>query len=203
MTAFNFKAPRKHGYDVVESIEAMRDGKVSFFMAMGGNFVSATPDTELTGKALQNCDLTVQISTKLNRSHLVTGKEAIILPCISRSELDVVNGITQFITVENSMGIVHSSKGTFEPASNDLLSEPVIVTRIGALVNTTQHINWKELGNHYNAIRDKIEQVIPGFENFNERVKNTAGFYLPNGSRERKFKTYNRKSQLYHKSSTD
>lgn len=186
---FNFTSPRKHGYDVVESIEAMRDGKVSFFMAMGGNFISATPDTELTGKALQNCDLTVQISTKLNRSHLVTGKEAIILPCISRSELDVVNGNTQFITVENSMGIVHSSKGTFTPASNDLLSEPVIVTRIGALVNSTQHINWKELGNHYNAIRDKIEQVIPGFENFNERVKNTSGFYLPNGSRERKFKT--------------
>jgi len=187
--AFTIASPRKHGYDVVESIQAMNEGKVKFFMAMGGNFVSATPDTELTGKALQNCDLTVQISTKLNRSHLVTGKEAIILPCISRSELDVINGVPQFITVENSMGIVHSSKGTFEPASNDLLSEPLIVARLGELVNKTKKIDWQKMGSNYHFIREKIEQVIPGFENFNERVKNVAGFYLPNGSRNRIFKT--------------
>jgi molybdopterin-dependent oxidoreductase alpha subunit len=194
--AFGITSPRKHGYDVVEAIEAMHSGKVKVFMAMGGNFVSATPDTEYTGEALQNCELTVQISTKLNRSHVVPGQEALILPCLTRSELDVVNGVQQFVTVENSMGIVHSSKGTFHPASDDLLSEPTIVARIGASIIKTQSINWSHLSSHYNHIRDKIEEVIPGFEAFNERVKQTAGFYLPNGARERKFATADAKAQF-------
>lgn len=195
-SAFNFKAPRKHGYDVVECIQAMDQHKVKLFMAMGGNFISATPDTEFTGQAMQNCDLTVQISTKLNRSHLVTGKEAIILPCISRSEKDTVNGKDQFITVENSMGIVHSSKGIFEPASKDLLSEPVIVCKIGQRVDRTKPIDWKNFSENYAAIREKIDEVIPGFENFNQRIKNVAGFYLPNGSRNRVFKTKTNKANF-------
>jgi molybdopterin-dependent oxidoreductase alpha subunit len=194
--AFNIKSPRVHGYDVVESIEAMHNGKVKVFVAMGGNFVSATPDTIFTGEALQNCELTVQISTKLNRSHVVTGQEALILPCLTRSELDIYNGVQQFVSVENSMGIVHSSKGTFEPASKELLSEAVIVSKIGMAIEKTKIINWFELVSHNDEIRKKIEEVIPGFENFNERIKNSSGFYLPNCSREQQFNTIDGKAKF-------
>ena len=193
---FKITSPRVHGYDVVDSIKAMRDGKIKLFMAMGGNFISATPDSQLTGEAMQNCDLTIQISTKLNRAHLVTGKEALILPCIARSEEDIQNGKIQFVTVENSMGIVHSSKGIFEPASNDLLSEPAIVSRLGEATFGNETINWKSYRENYGLIRNEIAACIPGFENFNERVKKTAGFYLPNGARDRKFETANGKANF-------
>lgn len=193
---FKITSPRAHGYDVVDSIKAMRDGKVKFFMAMGGNFISATPDSQLTGEAIQNCELTVQVSTKLNRAHLVTGKEALILPCIARSEEDIQNGKAQFISVENSMGIVHSSKGTFEPASKDLLSEPAIVSRLGEATFGNETINWANYRQDYNLIRNEIAACIPGFENYNVKIKKTAGFYLPNGARDRKFETANGKANF-------
>ncbi len=193
---FKITSPREHGYDVVEAIQAMKAGKVKVFMAMGGNFISATPDSQLTGEAIQNCELTIQVSTKLNRAHLVTGKEALILPCIARSEEDIQNGKSQFITVENSMGVVHASKGTFEPASKNLLSEPAIVSRIGEAVFGDTPINWASYRHDYSLIRDEIAACIPGFENFNEKVKKSAGFYLPNGSRDRNFTTYNGKANF-------
>lgn len=189
-SAFHFDAPREHGYDVVEAIEAMHENKVRFFMAMGGNFISATPDSELTGKAMQNVDMTVQISTKLNRAHLVTGNEAIILPCLGRTDRDEQSSGVQFQTVENSMGIVHTSKGSQQPPSSDLRSEVAIVCGLArALFGDDDATTWEDFTSNYDLIRDKIEAVIPGFENYNERVRKPHGFALPNGSRDRKFTT--------------
>ncbi|MGB0871404.1 MAG: FdhF/YdeP family oxidoreductase [Flavobacteriales bacterium] len=191
---FNITAPRKHGYDVVEAIKAMKEDKVRVFIALGGNFISATPDSELTGLSLQNCDLTVQISTKLNRSHLVTGKEAIILPCISRVETDIQESGQQFVTVENSMGVVHSSKGTFEPASEMLRSEPLIVSELAHAVFGDSKISWSSFPKNYDLIREQIEATIPGFDDYNVRVRKPAGFYLPNGSRSGDFTTPSKKA---------
>lgn len=187
---FKFAPPREHGYDTVEAIEAMAEHRVKVFFAMGGNFISATPDSALTAKAMQNCDLTVQVSTKLNRAHIITGQEALILPCLSRTDSDVKNGEYQFQTVENSMGVVHLSRGTRKPLSRELKSEIEIVCQLArALWGDTDHIPWAVYAQHYDRIRDAIEAVIPGFENFNKRVRNPLGFYLPNGARERSFKT--------------
>ncbi|MFD1551427.1 hypothetical protein DNU06_13505 [Putridiphycobacter roseus] len=188
---FSFNTPRLHGYDVVESIKAMQEDKVKVFVGMGGNFISATPDSQLTGESMQKVDLTVQISTKLNRSHVVTGEAAIILPCISRSETDKQSSGIQFVTVENSMGIVHTSKGAFEPASEDLKSEPAIVAGIAKATFTNNQGKWSAMVANYDVIRDHIEVTIAGFENFNQRVRQPAGFYLPNGSRDRNFSTEN------------
>jgi molybdopterin-dependent oxidoreductase alpha subunit len=184
---FNFKAPRKHGYDVVDAIEAMHQKKARVFIGMGGNFLSATPDTEYTAKALQNCDLTVHVSTKLNRSHLIHGKKALILPCLGRSEKDVQEKGIQFVSVENSMGVVHASSGHLAPLSKSLLSEPAIVAGMAkaSLSNTT--LNWVELIKDYDRIRDKIEATIPGFENYNNRVREKGGFYLSNTARNKDF----------------
>ncbi|MCI2229611.1 FdhF/YdeP family oxidoreductase [Polaribacter sp. MSW13] len=184
---FNFKAPRKHGFDVVEAIEAMHQKKAKVFFGMGGNFISATPDTEFTADALRNCNLTVQVSTKLNRSHLITGKKALILPCLGRSEKDLQSSGEQFITVENSMGVVHQSHGHLEPCSNKLLSEPAIVAGLANATLNNATTKWSKLVSNYDFIRDKIEATIPGFENFNERVRVKGGFYLPNNARENNF----------------
>lgn len=184
---FNFKAPRKHGYDVVASIEAMHQKKASVFIGMGGNFLSATPDTEYTAKALQNCDLTVHVSTKLNRSHLIHGKKALILPCLGRSEKDVQENGIQFVSVENSMGVVHSSSGHLAPASKSLLSEPAIVAGMAQATLSNSKLNWNELIEDYDRIRDKIEATIPGFENYNQRVREKGGFYLSNSARDKDF----------------
>ncbi|MEM7588098.1 MAG: FdhF/YdeP family oxidoreductase [Acidobacteriota bacterium] len=187
---FEFKAPRKHGHSVVHAIEAMRDGEASVFLAMGGNFLSASPDTEVTAAALRSCRLTAHVSTKLNRSHLVHGRTALILPCLGRSEQDEQASGTQFVTVENSMGVVHRSLGTLEPASRHLLSEPRIVAGLAqAVLGDATTVDWGGLAADYAKIRDKIEAVIPGFERYNERVEQPAGFYLPNASRERRFNT--------------
>ncbi len=187
---FDFKAPRKHGYDTVEAIQAMAEKKASFFFAMGGNFLSATPDTEYTAKALQNCKFTVQVSTKLNRSHLITGETAIILPCLGRTELDIQNGVPQFVSVENSMGIVHASRGQLEPASEHLKSEPAIVAELAiATLKDKTRLKWKKLIEDYDSIRTLIEAAIPGFEDYNRRVRNDGGFYLPNCARDGDFKT--------------
>jgi len=187
---FDFEPPKETGYDAVGAIEAMGEGKAKVFLAMGGNFLSATPDTEYTAKALQNCDLTVQVSTKLNRSHLVHGKEAIILPCLGRTEIDEQSGGMQFVSVENSTGVVHQSRGGKKPVSKHLLSEPKIVAELAKVtLGEKTKTNWDELVANYDNIRNAIEKTIPGFDNYNERVRKPGGFYLPNGAREGDFKT--------------
>ena len=189
-SAFDFSAPRNDGYNTVEAIKAMHSESGKVFFAMGGNFLSAAPDTEYTANALRNCRLTVQVSTKLNRSHLVSGKAAIILPCLGRTDKDLQASGKQFVTVENSMGVVHSSHGQLNPPSEELLSEPQIVAKLAmATFGPDSKTNWQEFVSNYDLIRDKIEEVIPGFENYNKRVRETGGFYLPNGAREGNFKT--------------
>ncbi len=186
--AFGFQSPTRHGYDTVESIKAMAEGKASFFFGMGGNFLSAAPDTDLTARALQQCDMTVHVSTKPNRSHLIHGKEALILPCKGRTEIDEQNNAYQFTSVENSMGKVHSSKGVLPPISKNLKSEVEIVCDLGEAFFGENHIiEWTAYSKDYDLIRDKIEEVIPGFEQFNTRIRETSGFYLPNPARDRRF----------------
>ncbi len=190
------RIPEKHGFDSVEAVKAMEEGLGKVFLAMGGNFLSAMSDTNRTSTALSNCNLTVHISTKPNRSHLITGKTGLILPCLGRTEEDISQIVgKQFVTVENSMGIVHSSTGTFKPASDKLISEPAIVSGIaGALESRLERsgIPWKNLSENYNLIRDLIENTIPGFEDYNVRIKSKSGFYLPNPPRDsRTFKTKN------------
>jgi molybdopterin-dependent oxidoreductase alpha subunit len=184
---FSIKAPREHGVDVVEAIEASHQNKVKFFMAMGGNFISATPDSQYTGEAVQNIEMTVQVSTKLNRSHLVTGEEALILPCIARSDKDIQKTGEQFVTVENSMGVVHSSKGYLEPPSEECKSEVAIVAGVGKALFGNEYVDWQGFEDDYSNIRDHIEFCIPGFDKYNERVADPKGFYLPNVARSRKF----------------
>lgn len=185
---FDFVPPKKEGYDVVNAIEAMHAGKANVFVGMGGNFVSATPDTEFTAEAKRKCSLTVHISTKLNRSHLIHGKQALILPCLGRSEQDIQATGTQFVTVENSMGIVHQSNGHLTPASKHLLSEPAIVAGMAEATLQNSKVAWSKLISNYDLIREKIEATINGFENYNERVRKKGGFYLPNNARENNFK---------------
>ncbi len=194
---FGFEPPRKDGYDTVAAIKAMYEGKAHLFLAMGGNFLSATPDTEFTAKALQNCSLTVHISTKLNRSHLIHGKTALILPCLGRTEKDIQNGVAQFVSIENSMGVVHSSKGILPPASEFLLSEVAIVANLAqAVFKEKSTIDWQKMNENYDNIRNMIEKTIKGFENYNQKVRLEDGFYLPNGAREGKFDTWDKKAHF-------
>ncbi|WP_431241732.1 molybdopterin-dependent oxidoreductase [Flavobacterium sp. P21] len=187
---YGFKTPRKHGYDVVRAIKAMHEDNVKLLFSMGGNFLSATPDTSYTASALRKLNLTVSVSTKLNRSHLIHGKEAIILPTLSRSDIDLVNGEAQFITTENSMGVVQSSKGILKPVSDNLINETQIVCRMAmATLGDKSVINWQRYHDSYDAVRDDIEQCIPGFENYNKRAREKGGFYLPNVAREGNFIT--------------
>ncbi len=187
---FGFKSPRKHGHDTVETIKAMHAGEVQVFFAMGGNFLSATPDTEFTAAALRRCVLTAHVSTKLNRSHLVTGRTALILPCLGRSERDVQKNGEQFVTVEDSMGIINPSRGRLEPASPHLLSEPAVVARLArAVLGGSSNVAWESVEGNYALIRDHIARVIPGFEDYNRRIAEGI-FYLPNGPRDhREWKT--------------
>ena len=194
---FGIEAPHKEGYDVVNSIKAMHAGKGKVFIAMGGNFLSATPDTQYTAQALRNCKLTVHVSTKLNRSHLVHGEEALILPCLGRSDKDVQAGETQFVSCENSMSVVQMSKGVLNPISEELLSEPAIVCRLAnATLGERSKINWDKYEAHYDSIREDIEKVIPGFENYNQRVRIPGGFYLRNATRDLEFKTGSQKAHF-------
>ena len=193
---FGFAAPREAGFDVVDSIKAMHDGRAKVFLAMGGNFLSATPDTEFTAQALRKCNLTVHVSTKLNRAHCVTGKRALILPCLGRTELDAQKSGAQFVSVENSMGVVHASRGKLEPASEYLKSEPAIVAELAHAVLGDDKLNWRAFADNYDFIRARIERVVPGFENYNERVRLPEGFYLPNGARERIWNTPNGKANF-------
>jgi molybdopterin-dependent oxidoreductase alpha subunit len=184
----HFDPPRHDGFDTVESIKAMYGGKGKVFFALGGNFLSATPDTEYTAQALRNTSLTVHVSTKLNRSHLVTGKQALILPCLGRTEIDQRKAGPQFVTTENSMGVVEISRGRLKPSSEHLLSEPAIVCRLAkATLGSKTTVDWDALADNYDKIRDLIAACIPGCDNYNEKVRQPSGFYLPNGPREGNF----------------
>ena len=189
-------SPREHGVDVVEAIDKMRAGDVDLFFCMGGNFISATPDTLATAEAINRVKLTVQVSTKLNRSHLVTGETALILPCLGRTELDIQHSGTQFVTVENSMGIVHTSKGNLKPVSKYLRSEPWIVASIAnASLDDTR--DWMDLVNNYDNIRSLMSKALSGFEDYNDRVRNPHGFALPNPPRDtRSFSTPDKKAHF-------
>ncbi|MEU0477367.1 FdhF/YdeP family oxidoreductase [Streptomyces olivaceus] len=188
---FGFAPPREHGYDVVRAIRALRDGEAKVFFAMGGNFVSASPDTEVTEAAMRRARLTVHVSTKLNRSHAVTGARALILPTLGRTERDLQGGGEQFVTVEDSMGMVHASRGRLRPASAQLLSEPAIVCRLARRVlGEDSRTPWEEFEKDYATVRDRIGRVVPGFEDFNARVAHPGGFALPHAPRdERRFPT--------------
>lgn len=192
-----FVPPSKEGYDTVGAMKAMYEEKAKFFMCLGGNFLMAASDTEYTAKAIQNCNLTVQISTKLNRTHLVTGKTALILPTYGRSEKDMKNGKLRHITVENSMGQVRQSRGLLKPASENIKSEPDIISELADTFFEGQHsMDWKSLAENYERIREKIDLVVKGFDNTESRSKG-AGYYLPNNVRELDFsKLPNGKAQL-------
>ncbi|MFO0661336.1 MAG: FdhF/YdeP family oxidoreductase [Polyangiaceae bacterium] len=192
-----FSPPRHEGHDVIGAIHAMLDGKASVFVALGGNFLSASPDTARTAEALSRCDLTVHISTKLNRSHLTHGREALILPCLGRTERDEHDGREQLISVEDSMSVVHISRGTLPPASKSLKSEVQIVAEMAkATVGDRCSVDWASLAADYDRIRDLIEQVVPGFERFNERVRADGGFVLTNLAAQRRFVTKTGKARF-------
>ncbi len=196
-SVFGFEPPRKPGTNTVEALRAMLEGRIKVFFAMGGNFLQATPDTERSAKALRNCEMLVHVSTKLNRGHLIHGKWSIILPCLARSEVDQQAYGAQFVTVENSMGVVHSSQGSLKPAHPDLYSEPAVVARLAQeVLGPETPVGWCWLVEDYDRIRDLIEKTIPGFENFNARVREAGGFHLYNSARERKFETKSGKAQF-------
>lgn len=193
---YAFKTPREHGYDVVEAIQAMLDGNVKVFMGLGGNFSSAAPDTEQTWQALRQCDLTVHVTTKLNRSHLVHGKSALILPCLGRTEIDEqVNG-AQGVTVEDSMSMVHVSYGMNKPASQNIKSEPAIVAGIAQATLKNSQTPWLWYIEDYDRIRDAIAKVLPDFGDYNARIKNPGGFRLPVPTSERIWKTPSKKAEF-------
>ncbi|MEW5811168.1 MAG: FdhF/YdeP family oxidoreductase [Actinomycetota bacterium] len=195
---FGITSPRRHGYDAVDTIRAMRDGRVSVFMAMGGNFVAATPDTAVTEAALRRCSLTVQVSTKLNRSHLVGGRTALILPSLGRTDKDLTGGRKQVVSVEDSMSVVHLSRGGLPPASEHLRSEVAIVCGLAsALFGADHHVPWADFAADYDRIRDAIARVVPGFTDFNRRVRQPDGFVLPHPPRdERRFATASGKANF-------
>jgi molybdopterin-dependent oxidoreductase alpha subunit len=194
---FDFDPPRTHGLNAVAAVSAMASERGKVFVAMGGNFALAAPDTEATRAALGRCRLTVQISTKLNRSHLIHGEEALILPCLGRTERDLQEGVEQFVSVEDSMGLVHASRGHLTPASPTLKSEPRIVCDLArAVLGESSSIDWKHMGQDYDRVRDAISRVIEGFEHYNKRVRDTHGFSLPNTARERDFRTSDGKAQF-------
>ena len=193
-----FEPPRAHGVDTVGAIRAMLSRRARVFFALGGNFLSAAPDTERTAEALRKCTLTAHVSTKLHRGHLVTGKEALILPCLARTEVDLQAGNAQFVSVENSMGVVHGSRGSLAPADALLLSEPRIVARLAieTLGGGPLRIDWASLADDYDRIRELIERVVPGCESYRERVRRPGGFVLYNAARSRVFETKTGKAQF-------
>ena len=194
---FGFEPPRAHGYDTIGAIEAMRDGKASVFFAMGGNFATATPDTVATHAALRKCELTVHVATKLNRSHLVHGKDALILPCLGRTEIDLQAGGPQSVSVEDSMSMVHLSAGINAPASPDLLSEPAIIARLAqATLGKRSDTPWRWLVEDYDRIRDQIARVFEEFRDFNARVHVPGGFHLGNSAGRREWRTGTGKARL-------
>jgi molybdopterin-dependent oxidoreductase alpha subunit len=186
---FNFDPPRKIGFDTVTGLQAMHEGRVKVFIGLGGNFLSAAPDTEYGAEAFRRLRLSVQISTKLNRNHLITGEEALILPCLGRTERDIQQSGEQFVSCENSMGVVQASHGRLAPASPQLRSETAIICHLAAATlgergqRTT--VDWLGLCANYDRIRDHIERTVPGFDDYNRRVREPGGFYLPNPPRDK------------------
>jgi molybdopterin-dependent oxidoreductase alpha subunit len=194
---FHFKTPEKDGLSTVEAIAAMHDGRAKFFFAMGGNFLSATPDTNYTAEALRKCNLTAQVITKLNRTALITGKKSLILPCLGRTEKDLTGGKEQFVTTESTMLNVQMSKGILEPASEHLRSETWIVGKLAqAVLKNKMTIDWERMINDYDRIRDAIARVVPGCEAYNTKVRHDGGFYLPNPPREGVFPTDSGKAKF-------
>ncbi len=194
---FDFVPPRRTGLDTVGAIQAMSEGRARFFFGLGGNFLSATPDTEHVAAALQKCRVTAHVSTKLNRAHLYTGEIGLILPCLGRTELDEQATGPQFVTVEDSMSVVHTSRGKQTPASVDLLSEPAIVARLAhATLGPRSRVDWLGLAGDYDRIREHIAHVVPGFEELNRRVREPGGFTLDNPVRQLYFDTSTRRARF-------
>jgi molybdopterin-dependent oxidoreductase alpha subunit len=194
---FNFTAPRKEGHGAVESIKAMSDGRAKVFIAMAGNFLAAAPDTDVVFKGLKQCRLTVQVLTKLNRTALATGEQSLILPCLGRSEIDIQASGEQFVSTESTMLDVQMSKGIFPPASKHLRSEPWIVANMAAAtLGNRSSVDWDAMAANYDNIRDSISRVIPGCENYNERIRIPGGFYMPNPPNQGKFSTASGKAQF-------
>jgi molybdopterin-dependent oxidoreductase alpha subunit len=190
-TRFGITSPREHGVDTVDAIRAMRDGRAKVFMGMGGNFAVATPDTAVTEAALRNCSLTVQVSTKLNRSHVVQGATALILPSLGRTDRDIQNGAKQQVSVEDSMSMVHLSRGSLHPPSDQVRSEVAIVCGLARTLLGPDHpVPWAQFAGDYDTIRDAIAAVVPGCEDYNRKVRQPDGFQLPHGPRDaREFPT--------------
>lgn len=195
-SVFNFKSPRSHGYDVVHAIKAMHKEKNKVFIGLGGNFADAAPDTKITYEALESCNLTVHISTHLNKSHLICGKEALILPCLGRTELDIQQNGVQSVTVEDSMSMVHPSKGRNIPASRDLKSEPAIIAGIANATFGKEKVDFIDLISDYNKIREKIEEVLPSFVSYNDSMESKAGLELYNSARNRVWETPTKKANF-------
>ena len=193
---YAFSAPREHGFNTVNSIHSMLAGKAKVFIALGGNFAAATPDTKRTYQALQQCNLTVQISTKLNRSHVITGKRALILPCLGRTEIDRQTSGEQRITVEDSMSMVHSSTGQNEPAANTLRSETAIVAAMAMASVGNKIVDWGKLSSDYDYIRQDISNVIPDFKHYNSKIATERGFHLQNSAAQRQWVTPEKKAKF-------
>jgi molybdopterin-dependent oxidoreductase alpha subunit len=194
---FGFEPPQKWGYDTVETLHAMFAGDVKVFFAISGNFLSNVPDTVYSAHAMQRCKLTAHVSTKLNRSHLITGDRALILPCLGRSEEDTQATGKQWLTVEDSMGIINPSQGFLPPASSELMSDVAIIANLAhATLGSRTTTKWLDFAGDYSLIRDGISRVIPGFENFNARIASEKFFYLPNAAKQRVFKTSSGKAKL-------
>ncbi|GGC18168.1 FdhF/YdeP family oxidoreductase [Cellulomonas carbonis] len=203
---FSFASPREHGFDTVDTIRAMRDGRVRFFMGMGGNFLKAAPDTAVTEAALRSCAMTVQVSTKLNHSHLAPGRTALILPTLGRSDLDVQATGRQRVTVEDSMSMVHASSGHLRPPSDGLLSEVAIVCRLARALFHDEHgrprpgtpqADWRAMEDDYRVVRRHIEAVVPGFVDYERRIDDPGGFRLPHGPHDvRTFETTSTKAHF-------
>ena len=187
-SVFAFTPPRHHGVDAVEAIKAMAEDRASVFFAMGGNFARATPDSAFTEAALAKCRFTAHVTTKLNRSHLVHGRQALILPCLGRTEEDLQAGAPQSVTVEDSMSMVHASRGRHRPASPQLLSEPAIIAGLAKATLGETSLDWDGFIADYARIRDRIEEVVPGFERFNTRIQQPGGFYLGNPAGRKEWK---------------
>jgi molybdopterin-dependent oxidoreductase alpha subunit len=195
--AFAFDPPRAHGHNVVHAIEAMLDGRAKVFIGMGGNFVAAVPDKPLVEAAMRKLRLTVAVTTKLNRGHLIHGAEALILPCLARSEIDFQKSGPQSVTVEDSMSMVHASGGLLSPASEHLKSEVAIVCGMARATLADTAIDWHAFEDDYDRIRDKIEEVFPDlFTDFNARIRKPGGFRLPNGASERVWRTSTGKARF-------
>jgi formate dehydrogenase major subunit len=195
---FGITVPREHGYDVVTSVQAMREGKTKVWMAMGGNMVAAVSDTHAAEEGFRNVGLNVQVSTKLNRNHLTVGDEALILPVLGRTEIDRQAAGEQSLSVEDSVCAIHATRGTVEPISDLLKSEVSVVVGIArALWGDDGPIDWAGFERDYDVIRDHIEHVIPGFTDFNARLRQEFGFILPHGPRDsRTFPTATGKAMI-------